>query len=57
MNNIYRFVNVNELREEVFRRPLEQFIAVRLDDREIKLDDNCLHRMIQVADDSDVTIT
>ncbi len=57
MNNIYRFVNVNELREEVFRRPLEQFIAVRLDDREIKLDDNCLHRMIQVAEDTDATIT
>jgi len=57
MERLYRFTNVHELREEVFRRPLEQYIAVRIDDKELFLDDNSIRRMEEVAEESDATIT
>lgn len=57
MKRLYRFTNVQELREEVFRRPLEQYIAVQIDNKELILDDNCLHRMKEVAEETDATIT
>lgn len=55
--NIIRFSNVNNLREAIFAMPLEQFVLVRLDDREISLDDNCIHRLIGVASEIDSTLT
>lgn len=55
--NIIRFTTVNDLREEIFRMPLEQYVLVRLDDREIILDDHCVHRLTEVAEDIDSTLT
>lgn len=54
---IIRFKNINALREEIFRAPLEQFVLVKLDDREITLDDNCVHRLTELASDVDSTLT
>ncbi|MDE7508558.1 MAG: hypothetical protein K2M62_00390, partial [Muribaculaceae bacterium] len=54
--NIYRFTNVEALREEIFRSPLEQYILVSLTDREINLAPHAIRRMRQVAEDTDVTM-
>lgn len=53
----YRFTTVDALKEELIRRPLDQFILVSLDSREIELDDNAFSRMTEVAVDTDATIT
>lgn len=55
--NIIRFTTVNNLREEIFKMPLEQYVLVRLDDRDITLDDHCIHRLTEVASDIDSTLT
>lgn len=55
--NIIRFTDINSLREEIFKTPLEQFILVRTDDREIELDPHCIHRLTEVAADVDSTLT
>lgn len=52
-----RFTNIESLREEIFNNSLEQFVLVRLDDKKITFDDNFLHRMEEVAVDSDASIT
>ncbi|MDE6382491.1 MAG: glycosyltransferase [Muribaculaceae bacterium] len=55
--NIIRFTDINSLREEIFKTPLEQFILVRTDDREIELAPHCIHRLTEVAADVDSTLT
>lgn len=55
--DIIRFNNINSLREEILRAPLEQFVLVQLDDREITLDPNCLTRLCELAADVDATLT
>lgn len=52
-----RFSNVANLLQEIYTNNLEQYILVRLDDREITLDDNFHKRMTQVASDCDSSIT
>lgn len=54
--NIYRFKNVEALREEIFRSPLEQYILVGLTDREVQLAPHAVRRMRQVAEDTDVSM-
>lgn len=54
---IIRFKNVLSLRDEIFSGGLEQFVVVRLDDREYKLDSNYFQRMEELASDADSTIT
>lgn len=54
---IVRFKNIPSLREEILSGELEQFVVLRLDDREFTLDDNYFHRMEEVASDADSTIT
>lgn len=54
---IVRFTNINGLREEIFRSPLEQFILLKLSDCEITLDDNCIARLTEVASEIDSTLT
>ncbi|MCH5232843.1 MAG: glycosyltransferase family 2 protein [Muribaculaceae bacterium] len=54
---IIRFTNINALREEILQGGLEQFVVLKLDDREIKLDDNYFHRMEEIGSDADSTIT
>ena len=55
--NIIRFTTLDALREEIFRAPLEQFVLVQLDDRRLELDDNCIHRLTEIASDIDSTLT
>lgn len=55
--NIIRFTTVNDLREEIFRAPLEQYVLVQLDDREIELDPLCIHRYTEIASEIDSTLT
>lgn len=54
---IIRFTNVFNLRDEICRNSLEQFVVVKLDDRKITFDPNYMHRMEEIAADSDSTIT
>lgn len=54
---IIRFTDIYNLREEILRGGLEQFLVLQLDDKEYKLDDNYFHRMEEVASDADSTIT
>ena len=55
--NIIRFTNVNALREEIFRSPLEQYVLVQLDDRPIELDPLFQNRVTDIASDIDSTLT
>ena len=55
--DIIRFTNINALREEIFRAPLEQFVLVQTDDKHLELDDHCIHRLTEVASDVDSTLT
>lgn len=54
---LIRFRNVDELRDEIFKNSLEQFILVQLDDKKITFDANYRQRMEEVASDSDASIT
>lgn len=54
---LIRFNNVDELRDEIFKNSLEQFILVQLDDKKITFDANYRQRMEEVASDSDASIT
>lgn len=54
---IIKFTDIKSLREEILNGDLEQFVVIRLDNREYKLDDNYFHRMEEVASDADSTIT
>lgn len=53
---IHRFKNIDTLREEIFRSPLEQYILVSLTDREIHLEPHAIRRMRQVGEDTDVSL-
>ncbi len=52
-----RFTTVSNLREEIFKGSLEQFVLVQLDDKKITLDSNFQQRMEEVAADSDASVT
>ncbi|MDE5874941.1 MAG: glycosyltransferase, partial [Muribaculaceae bacterium] len=54
---VIRFSTVDNLREEICRNLLEQFIIVKLDDKHVIFDSNFEHRMEEVAVDSDASIT
>lgn len=54
---IIKFTNILDLREEILKGDLRQFVVVQLDDKEIKLDNNYFHRMEEIATDADSTIT
>lgn len=55
--NIIRFTTVANLREEIFASPLEQYVLVQLDNRDIQLDAHCIERLTQVASEIDSTLT
>lgn len=55
--NIIRFKNVNALREEIFRTPLEQYVLIQLDDRPISLDPVYINRVVDTASEIDSTLT
>lgn len=54
---IIKFTNIIDLREEILKGDLRQFVVVQLDNKEIKLDENYFHRMEEIATDADSTIT
>lgn len=54
---IIRFTDIKALRDEILSGGLEQFVVIRLDDRNYHLDDNYFQRMEEVASDADSTIT
>lgn len=54
---IIKFKNISSLREEILSGDLEQFVVIKLDNREVKLDDNYFIRMEEVASDADSSIT
>lgn len=59
MNGIkgaYRFHNIEELKDEISRRGLDQFIAVQLDDREVEFYPWGEDRFLQVAEECDMTL-
>lgn len=55
--NIIRFTTVSNLRAEIFRMPLEQYVLVQLDDRVIELDDAFYNRVVETASEIDSTLT
>ncbi|MDE6811114.1 MAG: glycosyltransferase [Muribaculaceae bacterium] len=54
--NIHRFKNVETLREEIFKSPLEQYILVSFQNKEINLYPHAIRRMRQVGEDTDVSM-
>lgn len=54
---IIRFTNINDLREAIFRSPLEEHVLVQLDDKKIDISSEGLRRLQDVATDTDATIT
>ena len=53
----YTFTTVDALKEELLRRPLEQFILVKLDGRVVEIPQDSLDRLTEVAIDCDATST
>lgn len=54
---IIQFTNIRDLREEIYRTPLEQFVLVKIGPREVELDEHCVHRLTELASDVDSTLT
>lgn len=55
--NIIRFKNIEHLRDHILSAPLEQFVLVKLSDKELELDAHCVHRLTNVAAETDATLT
>lgn len=53
----YRFTTVDELKEELLSRPVDQFILVNIGHRDVEISEESYERMKEVASDSDATIT
>ena len=54
---ILRFTNVNDLREHIFRSPLEQHILLQIDDKEVTISPESVRRLQELASDTDSTLT
>ncbi len=54
---IIRFKNVKQLCDDICRNSLDQFVLVKLDDREIIPDETCFHRLMEAAGEVDATLT
>lgn len=54
---IIKFRNINALREHILSSPLEQFVLIQIGDQELELDDHCVHRMTELAEEVDSTLT
>lgn len=53
---IYRFKNIAELREEILRSPLKQYILVKIDDKEVEMMPHAIRRFRQIAEDADASM-
>lgn len=54
---IHRFESVAKLREVILSSNLERYILVQLDDRKIEFESNGMHRLLEIAEDTDSTYT
>lgn len=54
---IIKFSNINDLREVIFRSPLEQYVLLQIGDMKIELDPHCVHRLTEMASEVDSTLT
>lgn len=52
-----QFQSISQLREEIFKNGLDQFILVKIGHKEVRLYDNSLHRMRQMAETCDMPLT
>lgn len=50
---MYRFKNIRELQEEIQRPECPDHLLIAIDDREVSLDYNAVHRLLQVAEQGD----
>lgn len=55
--DIIRFTNVNDLREHIFRSPLEQHVLLQVDDKQVEISEESKRRMEDLAADIDSTLT
>lgn len=54
---IIQFTTVGDLREEIFRSPLEQYILVQLDHKKLTITNESMKRLVELASDIDSTLT
>lgn len=54
---IVKFTNVNDLREEIFRSPLEQHVLVQVDNKHIDISPESMRRFEELATEIDSTMT
>ena len=52
-----QFVNISQLREDIFKNGLEQFIIIKLGHKEVRLYENSEHRMRSLAATCDMPLT
>ncbi len=55
--DIIRFTNVNNLREHIFRAPLEQHVLLKIDDKKIEISEESIRRLQELAAETDSTLT
>lgn len=51
-----KFTTVEELREHIFKLPLDQYVMVQIGDKEVVLKPDCEHRMRQIAEETDASM-
>lgn len=54
---ILEFTDVRSLREEIFGLGLEEFVLLKVDGREVELDEGACDRLVEVAADIDSSLT
>lgn len=54
---ITRFTNINDLRQTILNSPLEEFVGLYIDDRDIEFVPNGIERLENVAGDLDSSLT
>lgn len=54
---IIKYTTVDDLREHIFRSPLEQHVLVQVDDKHIEISPESIRRLQELASDTDSTLT
>ena len=55
--DIFKFTNVNDLREHIFRSAPEEHILLQINDRKVEIPESSIRRMEELAGDIDSTLT
>ena len=53
---MYKFTNVEDLRQHIFSMPLDPYVFVQIGEGEVELKPECEHRMRQVAEETDAAM-